>query len=93
MKYLLLIPFLFSCGNTVNIPKKIKTDNKASGTVTVSHDFNINIAAFKEACEQEHLNVVPQALKDTLIAECQARKLQEFLDIIANLQNQQQEGD
>lgn len=93
MRYIVICILSISCGNTVNIPKKVKTKSEASGEVVVNHNFNISIEAFREACELEHKDVVPQELKDSLIKECQAKRLKDFLDTISNLQKQaEQEG-
>ena len=83
------VVFLLVSSCSVNVPKKIETENehdaKVNGDVKIEHEFKFDLSTFREVCEAEYADVEPEAYKEELITICQAERLQEFLDLLASL--------
>ncbi len=92
----LLALLMQSCGNTVRVPEKVETENEVEGDVnvdgTIEHKISFDLSTFREVCEAEYADEANEQAKEQLIAACQQERLEEFLDLLANLADQEQEN-
>jgi|DEB0MinimDraft_10_1074344.scaffolds.fasta_scaffold130126_3 hypothetical protein len=93
----LLALLMQSCSANLKVPKRIETDNEVDATVsggaTVTHEFKFDLSTFREVCEAEYADEENEQLKEQLIADCQAERLEEFLDLLASLADEANEAE
>ena len=92
----LLIVLFHSCANSIQIPAKIETVSEGeidvNGEVDVNQNINFDLSTFREVCEAEYADEVNEQTKEQLIADCQQERLEEFLDLLASLADEAEEG-
>ena len=91
--YFVFLILIIGCGNNINVPKKVTTENEVEGeidgNIDVNHNINLDLSTFREVCEAEFAEEENEQVKEVLVADCQQERLNEFLDLLTNLANTQ----
>jgi hypothetical protein len=91
----LLALLMQSCSANLKVPKRIETDNEVDAKVEgeIEHRISFDLSTFREVCEAEYADEENEQAKEQLIADCQAERLEEFLDLLASLADEANEAE